>query len=304
MAHIAPFNNDLYISLKHTTCGLTRTSGLSYDLCLMRYDGNITHKIKLDKTIGVGGLFVYNIANLNKIVYIHFRYEEDQASLIVEFFNISVDNIIIYDKSHIIPLNTIICNETIIKICKLDNDKFVVIWDAPGYDYYYMCEFSYSSYNLKTFQNDMFDYCTFEDVFFLSDTNIIRSKVIGHDFDKITICIENFSDESNASVINNLDVINHKQSIPIEFKSDIQQVYIFELEQYFLIRTIINTPHVPNALPSKWYIVDILVKVKFNKLEIIEISQFDNKYSVTPSIVINKNKKLKIFNMKYLEKNV
>jgi hypothetical protein len=232
------------------------------------------------------------------IVIVRLDYIDDQSSVAIDFFEYdNIKKVITKTHTHIIPSDFTI-GDTQINVSKINNNKFIILWsDLCNYNYLQMCTFSKQNYSEFTLNAEIFEEIDFFDrTWIMSEDCFVCSRVIGHRENLTTIIITSVTDETFGAIAENLTIFDHNRDNN-EFESSILDCISHDLEQYYLLRVVVETR--VNTLKLDRTIHYILVKANFNKLMLVEVvKQLKREFSPTIAII---NNKPKIFCSQYLE---
>ena len=253
-----------------------------YTVALMDKLNKIVIKCQLPETRNCFGIMTCPDKNI--FIYVHCNYIDDNASIVIEIYNI-IDGKINLLREFIIPSNTW-CGMTTGVLQRIGMYNFNVIWgDLVNYEYVNSVAFNLDEYTPTRIINDIYidddGINDIADYYFITNDIIIKSDVIAINGNTLYIRIRNCKTDSIIYIQDVELPYTHKYD-ENEVESSILEFAIYNKRALCLVR--VRLEDKIDVLHIERYALDILMDIDNNS--IISISQKikNDNYEVKSSI--------------------
>ena len=199
------------------------------------------------------------------ILTVKLDYVDNESSVVIDFYQIE-NKLLNKIKTHVVRSDFTI-NNTLIKVTKLNENKFAIIWsDLFNFEYLQKIYFSFESYSYESnISNKLIHENSFESIWNIYKDQFIISEVFGYNENKIQIRINNLEETTQSSNI--FETVKHGYDNR-EFESSIIDFAINDFAQFVLIK--INLEIKEDLLHSKNMKIYMLLQIHFDTLVLCE----------------------------------
>lgn len=255
--------------IRHTSKDNYNSWEIKHDISIFDKEEILLMKYSFEETRGCIG--TYSCPESNIFIYVHYKYIDSDAMLVINIYNISDSYEITQHKEYMVPLNYT-CGETQGRICNAGNNLFCVVWsDLTNYEGFDSVLFDfnkcYEPQQIDKLDDTIDDFV--ERYYFLGTELIIEPITICENEKYINIGLIN--KQKGNTIVNTHVELNcmHRFSKPEEVDSTIVDMKRHNDSIYYLVR--VKMENSTDVLHLEYYYLDFLIDIKINK--IIEISE-------------------------------
>ena len=254
---------------------------LSYKISILDENDNILKTHKLDNTRILLG--VITIPDKNLYIYVHYKFLNNERSLIIDYYKID-DNLNISKVKDYVINYDYSCNNLEGKLYCLNNKYYIILGDPSNYDYLSLVKFDENKIIYKENRN----YFNLKSNYMISENIIIESQVTAYDNCKLNISLINILSNSKISMITNI-ILPYSHNFNL---SDVESRIInFHSNDYKLCLLRVNLEDKIDVLHIDYYYIDILIDIKNHNILSISNKIKESDYDIDSSIAFDNESK-------------